>query len=342
MSRRIITSIDVARHAGVSQSAVSRAFSSNASISPVTRAKVFEAAAALNYRPNRIPAIMLSGRSGMIGVVVGGLSNPFYAFALECLTVSLRAAGFQIMLVHVDDALILDAALDQLASYRVDAIITALAVGTPEAARCLSELNIPAICFNSRIVGPGISTIRSNNSASGFRAARIMQECGVVRPVWLGGPVRNAASRERRRGFLGALATDNGTGKSVTELQGDDTYESGFTAVREYLRQGHRPDGLFCSNDLMACGALDAFRDHGILSCPEDVVVIGYDNIPQGAWQAYQLTTFSQNLGAFAEVAIEILTEVLSSPDVAISQKRMIDAELLVRGSTMRKAPVSR
>ncbi|MBU2654764.1 LacI family DNA-binding transcriptional regulator [Acidomonas methanolica] len=341
MIKRLITSVDVARHAGVSQSAVSRAFSSNASISPATRAKVFEAAAALNYRPNRIPAIMLSGRSGMIGVVVGGLSNPFYALALEHLTISLRDAGFQIMLVHVDDALTFDTALDQLASYRVDAVITALAVGTRETARSLTELNIPAICFNSRIIGPGISTILSNNYASGSLAAHIMQEQGVARPVWLAGPTRNAASRERRRGFLEAFSARQGTGKIVTELQGDDTYESGFTAIREYLRQDHRPDGLFCSNDLMACGALDALRDHGVFSCPEDVMVIGYDNIPQGAWHAYQLTTFSQNLAALVEAATEILAKIFSAPAARISQRRVIEADLIVRRSTKRTAPTS-
>nr|WP_246495113.1 substrate-binding domain-containing protein [Ameyamaea chiangmaiensis] len=276
----------------------------------------------------------------MIGVVVGGLSNPFYAGALVHLTTSLRKAGLQVMLVHIDDALMLDAALDQLAAYRVDAIITALAVGTRETAKALNDLAIPAICFNSGITGPGISTILSNNRASGARAARVMAAAGVTRPLWLAGPPRNAASRERRRGFFDGFAALSG-GARVTELQGDDTYDSGFSVIRDALARGLRPDGLFCSNDLMACGALDALRDHADLSCPRDVVVIGYDNIPQGAWNAYQLTTFDQRTDALVDAALAILAAVLGGTERASSHTRIIEATLVVRRSTERGAAPS-
>ncbi|WP_341812861.1 LacI family DNA-binding transcriptional regulator [Komagataeibacter saccharivorans] len=331
---RPVTSTDVARQAGVSQSAVSRAFSPGASIAPATRRKVLEAAAALNYRPNRIPAIMLSGRSRMVGVVVGGLSNPFYASALERLAISLRAEGLQILLVHVDDALTLDSALDHLLSYRVDAVVTALAVGTRSAARALSDMKIPVICFNSRLTGPWISTVVSNNRAAGNMAARVLLECGVKRPAWLAGPVRNTASRARGQGFIEGLRTDSSVSGDLIELHGDDSYESGYDAICKMLAGGARPDGLFSSNDLMACGAMDALRQRGGLRCPEDVVMMGYDNIPQAGWYAYDLTSFDQQAERLVAVATELLETALQPESGPVSRTCVIEAKLVVRRST--------
>lgn len=334
---RPVTSTDVARRAGVSQSAVSRAFSQGASIAPETRRKVLEAAAELNYRPNRIPAIMLSGRSRMVGVVVGGLSNPFYASTLECLATSLRAAGLQILLVHVDDALTLDSALDQLLSYRVDAVVTALAIGSQRAARMLSDLAIPVICFNSRLTGPWISTVVSNNHAAGLTAAQVFESCGVTRPAWLAGPVRNAASRARGHGFIaGVRANSARWPDGVLEMRGDDSYESGYDAIRRLLARGERPDGLFSSNDLMACGAMDALRQHGSLNCPDDVVMMGYDNIPQAGWHAYSLTSFDQQVDCLVDAATQLLDAALGPDGGPVSRTRVVDARLVTRRSTAR------
>ncbi|WP_243443878.1 LacI family DNA-binding transcriptional regulator [Asaia prunellae] len=205
MTKRVITSIDVARLAGVSQSAVSRAFSATASIAPATRERVLRAAEALNYRPNRIPSIMLTGRSGMIGIIVGGMRNPLYGTALEHLSSGLHDAGFQVLLVQVVDSVTLDAALGQLAGYRVDALITALAIGSEETASALSALSIPIIAFNSVMTGPGISSIQSNNRKSGRRVAEMMVTRGVQRPFWLAGPSQNAASRAREKDLLKAV-----------------------------------------------------------------------------------------------------------------------------------------
>ncbi|NHN83299.1 substrate-binding domain-containing protein [Acetobacter musti] len=328
---RRVTSVDVAKRAGVSQSAVSRAFSRTASIAPATREKILRAAAELDYRPNRIPAIMLSGRSGMVGVVVGGLSNPFYASALEHLVCSLRDQGLQVLLVHVDDALTLDSALEQLLGYRIDAVVTALAIGSEVVAQALGTLRIPVICFNSRLTGPWISTVSSNNRAAGVTAAHLLRERGVACPAWLAGPLRNAASVARGEGFregLGALAA------GLVSLQGDDTYESGYEAVSTMLARGVRPDGMFCSNDMMACGAIDALRDRAGLCCPRDVVLLGYDNIPQGAWRAYDLTTFDQGVERLVGAACALLAEALADGAEPVSQSLVIGAELLERGST--------
>ncbi|WP_342629283.1 LacI family DNA-binding transcriptional regulator [Nguyenibacter vanlangensis] len=332
VTRRAVSSTDVARLAGVSQSAVSRTFSAAGGVSAPTRARVLEAAAALGYRPNRIPAIMQSGRSHMVGVVVGGLDNPFYAAVLDHFAVALRALGLQVLLVRVDDALALDGALEQLAGYRVDAAVTALAVGSRAAAEALSALRVPTVCFNSRLTGPWISTVRSNNRAAGRQAAALLAARGVRAAGWLAGPRESAAARERGRGFAEGVAA-RGLAPPVA-IAGDDSHAGGYDAMRRLLRARQPPEGLFCGNDLMACGAIDALRDAG-LSVPGDVLVIGYDNIPQAGWRAYDLTSFDQQVERMAGAALEMLTAALADPsNAAMGRTRAVAARLVERGST--------
>lgn len=272
----------------------------------------------------------------MIGVVIGGLSNPFYASALECLASELQASGLQILLVHVESALTLDSAINQLMSYRIDAIVTSLAIGSKAVMRDLSNLRIPVICFNSLLTGPWISTVVSNNYQAGHSAARLLMKHGVTQPVWLAGPKKNAASRFRGKGFREGLKEESGSITSLVELRGDDTYESGYDAVAKLLKQGCRPDGMFCSNDMMACGAIDALRERADLRCPDDIVLIGYDNIPQGAWRSYDLTTFDQRSDLLVQVALELLNQALIEETEPRTSTRVIDAQLIERGSTQR------
>jgi DNA-binding LacI/PurR family transcriptional regulator len=330
--RHPISSTDVARLAGVSQSAVSRTFSPGGSVSAPMRERVLAAAAALGYRPSLIPRIMLSGRSRMVGVVVGGLDNPFYAAVLDHFAVALRDVGLQVLLVQVPDALALDGALDQVAGYRVDAVVTALAVGTRQAATALSDLRIPIVCFNSRLTAPWISTVRSNNRAAGQAAATLLADGGARRTAWLAGPRDSAASRARGRGFLDGLAARALPAPTIVE--GHDTYHHGYAAVRALLRDRAPPEGIFCGNDLMACGAIDALRAHG-LSVPGDVRVMGYDNIPQAGWHGYDLTSFDQQVDRMAAAALALLTSALADPAIAAAGRtRMVPARLVERGST--------
>ena len=136
-SRRYPSSTDVARLAGVSQSAVSRTFSEGKSVSEDTRKKVLKAAKKLGYSPNFIPRILLKHRSHFVAVVISGTSNPFYALAFEEFTKALQKTGHQVLLIHTDSDHSLDGVLPRLASYRVDAIVSALPVLSEEAAQSL-------------------------------------------------------------------------------------------------------------------------------------------------------------------------------------------------------------
>ena len=199
------SSTDVARAAGVSQSAVSRAFTPGARIAEATRAKVMAAADALGYRPNLLPKILQTNRSGIVAVVVGGFYNPYFAMTLEAFSKALTARGLQMLLVRVESDRKLDSVVSQLAGYRVDAVVSALALTSQEAADQLSKLRIPIVTLNSDLSGDWIRSVSSDNFAAGEAAARLLSERGGTRFGFVAGPGDSPAQVAREAGFARGL-----------------------------------------------------------------------------------------------------------------------------------------
>jgi DNA-binding LacI/PurR family transcriptional regulator len=331
---RYVSSTDVARLAGVSQSAVSRTYRPGASVSAEMRQKVIEAAEALGYRPSLIPQIMREHRSYLVALVVGGLYNPFYAQVLEEFARRLQAIGNQILLVHVDSGHSLHEAIPKLASYRVDAVVSALAVLSSEAAEALARLRIPVVAFNSVVKNEWVSTVSCANAEAGAAIADLFVARGARSFGYVTGPVESPASADRLRGFRERLR--DGGHAEPRLATGDFSYEGGVAALRAMLGEGPPPEAIFCANDLTAMGAIDAIRATGGRRVPEDVLVAGFDGIPPASWRAYDLTTFEQAAGTMVERAVEIVTATTAahrSPgEIAIT----VAARLVERGSTGR------
>ena len=327
---RYVSSTDVARLAGVSQSAVSRTFRPGASVSPEMRRKVLEAAEALGYRPSLIPQIMRDHRSYLVAIVVGGLYNPFYAQVLEEFARRLQAIGNQILLVHVDSGYSLDAAIPKLASYRVDAVVSALAVLSNEAAAALARLRIPVVAFNTAVKNEWVSTVSCANREAGAVIAELFLARGARSFGFVTGPVASPASADRLDGYRDRLRAQ-GHGE-LRVANGDFAYEGGVAALAAMRAEGPLPEAIFCANDLTAMGAIDALRETG--AAPGAVMIAGFDGIPPAAWKAYDLTTFEQDTVAMVERAVEIVTETTTahrSPgEIAIT----VSPRLVERGST--------
>ncbi|MGJ8523704.1 Catabolite control protein A [Carnimonas sp. R-84981] len=326
---RLPTSTDVAQLAGVSQSAVSRTFSRRGSVSPATRAKVLAAADRLGYRPNALPAIMQGQRSQMIALVTGRMHNPFYARVLQALTNTLQQHGQQVLVSCVDSDHALDAALNQSMRYRVDAIVSALAVITPAAAASFSRTGIPVVAFNNVQNAPGISSVNSDNESAGRQAAAHLLAQKCQRLGFIHGPSDSPAAQQRWQGFSGYLAKRGIS--DIATAHGDFSYQSGAEAVARLWRTGMGPEGVFCANDLMALGAMDTLRQTLGVRIPEDVAVVGYDNIDASGWGAYQLSSFDQDIDAMANETLAILEHYRSSDQ---SMLRKVPARLVIRASS--------
>ncbi|MDR3373501.1 MAG: LacI family DNA-binding transcriptional regulator [Ancalomicrobiaceae bacterium] len=334
-AKKYASSTDVARLAGVSQSAVSRTYKPGAKVSEETRSKVLKAAAELDYRPSLIPRIMLTHRSNLVAIVIGGMYNPFYAAVLERFTVGLQDAGNQVLLVHADSGHSLDAAIPKLASYRVDAIVSALAILSPRSADELARFKIPVVSFNTPVRNEWVSSVCCDNVGAARALADLMLTRGGRRFGCISGPTASPASDERLAGFRTGLAM-RGIEDLVTATA-DFRYEGGREAALRLFAAPRHPDALFCANDLMALGAIDALRRDLGLRVPEDVMVAGFDDIPSAAWGAYELTTFLQDGRRMVDEALAILKTAATAHgpvgDVAVD----VPARLIERRTTQRE-----
>ena len=329
VSKRYPTSVEVARLAGVSQSAVSRTFTPGASVSARTRDKVLAAAETLGFQPSLIPRIMLTDRSGLVALVVGGLENAFYARVVQIFAARLREAGNQIVLVPVDSDYTLDAVAARLAQYRVDAIVSALAVLSQDAAETLSASRIPVVSFNTPVTAERIGSVGSDNALGGRQAAALLHDRGVRHPAFIAGPADSPASAERLAGFRDGLRA---AGLPEPHVAGSAyTYEGGAEAAMR-IRADAPFDGVFCANDLCALGAIDALRRAG-RRVPDEVRVIGYDDIPAAGWGGYDLTSFDQDVPALVEEALAMIAR-MSGPKTALGERVLIPPRLIERGST--------
>ena len=336
--RRYASSTDVARLAGVSQSAVSRTYRPGASVSAETRRKVTEAAAALDYHPSLIPQIMLTHRSRLVGVVVGGLDNPFYATVLERFAARLQALDYQVLLMHTDSSHSLDGIIPRLASYRVDAIVSALPVTTAASAEALARFRVPVVSFNTSVSNAWLSSICSDNVGAGRLMADHLLSRGGHEFGFIAGPSSSQASQDRLRGFRDRLLEADIARVHVVEATYE--YDGGrraALALLDGIGGGVAPDALFCANDLMAMGAIDALRSCRQLRVPDDIMVAGFDDIPAAGWSAYNLTTVAQQADLMVEQAIDILGAAIARHGESPSSLVTFPAAVVARGSTDRR-----
>jgi len=334
-SRRLPTpsAHDVARLAGVSQAAVSRAFSPTGSISDATRAKVLQAAQRLGYRPNLLARSLITGRSGIIGVVIGNPRNPFFLEALDALSRRMSQAGRHLLVFTAGANGDADHLVEDLLKFRVDSLVlmsTTLSSGLAE--RCASE-GIPVIFFHRRgkRAGRFASVTGANRLGAGRIAAHLFAQ-GYRRPAYMAGLENSSTSRELGSGFAGELAAA-GLPRPPKAF-GNYDRAGAFIAARELLTLVPRPDAIFCANDMMALATIEIARHEFGLDVGRELGVAGFDDIEGACWPSFSLTTYSQPI----EAMIEKVSEIILAPDESADHPHIVvEGELKVRNSTLRK-----
>jgi DNA-binding LacI/PurR family transcriptional regulator len=329
---RRVTSVDVARLANVSQSAVSRSFNENGKVSAETRAKVLAAARTLGYTPNVMARSLITQRTNMIGLVMADITNPFYPTVLEKFTLRLREMGQQVLLFTVPPDQDADALLPSLLEYQVDAVIITSATLSSDMAWTLARQGRPVILFNRYVPNAGVSAVCCDNVEGGRLVANLLLNGGHKRLAYIAGKSNTSTNIDREKGF-----TDRLRERGITEWlreQGEYTYESGYEATCRLLRSDAPPSAIFCANDIMALGALDAARAACGKRVPEDVSIIGFDDIPTANWPAYNLTTIRQPVNRMISATLDLLKERLEEPQVEPVLK-LLPGVLVARGSAL-------
>jgi DNA-binding LacI/PurR family transcriptional regulator len=336
------TSFDVAALAGVSQSAVSRAFSPGASISEAKRAKIVEAARKLNYVPNSIASSLTTKRTNIVAVIIGTLNNPFYVEALKMFSRKLQEQGRQILTFTVDGQTNTDAIIMRVLQYQVDGIVITSANLSTRMTGLSHERGIPVVLFNRYVPGADATCIRCDNAHGGGLIARAFLAAGARRFAMITGDPTATTSQDRVRGFLDVLA-DHGIRRStVVHAPGQSSYDGGAAAAASLFggrSRRTRPDALFCVNDVMAMGALDALRLTLGFAVPGDLMVAGFDDIPEAARLPYRLTTIRTPTEAMVDEALAALH--LDNPGHAVETgvDRAIRGEFIKR-ATLPHSPV--
>lgn len=322
--KKWIKAEDVAKLAGVSRSAVSRAFTPGASVSPKTRAKVQAAAEALGYQVNIIARTMNTGSSNFIGIITSGFDNPFRSKLLAPLIHQLALHGFMPLLMNADDPQQLAPSLKHLLSYHVAGVIITSGAPPLELAEEYLARKIPVTLINRHAELPGCDRVSSDNALGGKLAAELLH-AGQCRDVGFIGENRdNFSTRQRYEGFI-----HHASGLAVTahfcETGG---YQSGFAAARRLAAERPGLQALFCATDMLALGAQDGLRD---AAAPLPAIV-GFDDIPQADWQPYQLTTVQQNTALLAHHAVDLLMTRIARFSLP-SRHREVPVKLIIRHS---------
>lgn len=330
--RRRATSVEVARLAGVSQSAVSRCFTAGASISPATRDKVMAAARELGYRPNALARGLASNRTDLVGVVAGSFETPFEPYLFDRLTDALVGVGKRPLVVRGNPAVDVARPLLTALDYQVDGIVVMAGGVTRATIDAVKHLGVPIVLYGFVTTTDLVDCVCCDNIAGARLVADALLASTYRRVAYVTGRRSAFSEAERRSAFVARMAEG---GRPVDRVvEGDYSYDGGLRAGLELLAGPKRPDAVFCGNDAMAFGVIDAARHRLGLRVPEDLAVIGFDDVPMAGWPGYDLTTVRNPVDEIVTVTLDVLARRLASAPGPYVVHRTTPS--LVRRSTAR------
>lgn len=299
-----LTSEDVARAAGVSASAVSRAFTPGASVAPAKRAHILQAARELGYRPNVMARAVATRRSNVVGLVLFNETNRHHPGVLLALSQAFSKIGVRVMLFLLEDIGETSSVIDHILSYQLDGVIAAAPIPATDLQH-LAAARVPLLFYN-RPGEDGFASVSCDHYASGALIARHVLAAGAQRVALIRSYAEAFVGNERMRGVEDELA--RGGAKVVAEYRGDFDYERGVAAVIEWASQGISDyDAIIAANDMMAIGAKDALIHKLGKRVPEDVAVAGFDGVEASRWLSHDIASVDQPIEYMAKAAVDMM-----------------------------------
>lgn len=329
-ANRNITARQVADRASVSISAVSRAFTDGASVAPATRTKIMKAARALGYQPNAMARSLMTGRTELIGLVSNNFDNPAFMEIFDLFTRRLQDHGLRPLLANLSGNSDPQKAIAMLRQYSVDCVIVASSTVSPAFIEGCLSANIPLVhAFGKPSTKHPKNVVGADNVQGGKLAAKIMLDHGYRKLAFLGGPQTASSTADRLRGFRAGLK-DKGL-ISVAEVFADSySHQSGRDTMLQLLSD-KKIEAVFCGDDILAIGALDACKERG-LTVPGDIGVLGFNDIAMASWAAYNLSTIRQPIAEIIVSAVERSIELVA--DHALEpETKYFACEAVLRGT---------
>jgi len=326
---------DVARKARVSIATVSRVINNSPhQVGRETREKVLRAVQELDYRPNALAQGLIMKRSMTVGIIIPDISNPYYAEIVRGIQDAADRAGYAIVLQNTDrkkDKII--RCIQVLRDKKADGIIfSGGIIHGYETLSALGELNSRVVVIGRHEVD--FPAVRVDNIGGATQAIQHLVDLGHERISFINGPEMSTTSIDRQRGYKNALAQNNLPFERELVKRGNLTPESGYMAVKEVLQLRNRPTGVFTSNDLMAFGAICGARELG-LKVPDDLAVVGFDNIPLCTYFDPPLSTVEIPMYEIGLSAMEMLMDLINQSE--FDRYKIFKTRLIKRRSSQGK-----
>ena len=327
-----VTVRDLARDLGMSVATVSRAFHEHVTIAAATRSQVLKRAAELGYRPNPFARSLITKRTYIAGVVAADITNPFYPEVLTRLTEQLQTIDMNVMLFTAGPSRSIDEALRLLLHYQPDIAIMLAATLSSEAAAACRRAGTPVVFFNRYAADHKSFAVTCDNARGGREVADHLIDRGHKRLAFVAGRPDASTNVDRWKGFR-ARSVARGIPSPLREEAGSFGYQAGYAAACRLFSGAERPDAVFGANDILAIGVMDAARREFGLKIPEDLSIVGFDDIAMASWPPYCLTTVRQPIDAMIESTAGLVQRLTRGSGEQPKVTR-IPGELVERGTT--------
>jgi DNA-binding LacI/PurR family transcriptional regulator len=331
--QRAPTMRDVARMAGVSVQTVSCVVNDKPGITEETRQRVQAAIAQLSYRPYTVARSLRTRQTRTIAVVVSDIANPSFSTMASAAEDYAHTFGYNLTLYNTHDDVEREAQYILMATERwVDGVLFVSAEDHMKSLETLRKAGIPSVAIDrlpERYSGPSVTL---DNKKAGRMAACHLLDLGHICIAHISGPLGLRLARERLHGFEQAIRERGLIPGPCATGEGNWECEAGYRAMRRLLAHSPRPTAVFSANDRMAIGAMRAIVEAGG-RVPDDISVIGLDDIEVAAFQNPPLTTVRQSFAQLATLGVQLLLDILAGKELAQPQL-LIEPELVVRRST--------
>ena len=329
-----VTLREVAERAGVSRSAVSRTFTDGASVSEKTRRKVEEAAIDLGYSPNALASSLTTGRTKMIGLISNNFHNPIFLQVFDLFTRGLQERGLRPLLVNLTDETDPDHSVRMLRQYSVDGVIVASSTLPLTFAHAFRDAKMPVVhSFGRHAEAPNVHVVGIDNVACGKLAVQTLLARGYRRIAFLGGPEKATSTQDRLTGFLSEMSKHSDTEASFSFAKAY-SFEAGRSEMCQLLEAGPPAEAYFCGDDVLSIGALSAIQSLDLV-VPDDIGVIGLNDMEMAGWQNIDLTTIRQPIDQIIDVSIDLIATMLIDPNHQ-PEAHLFPCEVIERGTLKR------
>lgn len=328
-----VTIVDVAAEAGVSFGTVSRVINNDVHVKPETRARVLEAMQQLQFVANRQARSLAGGKSNTIGVLVPDLGTGYIGEIIRGIDSELSLTSFDLILFTTHRAATKEAGyVANLVKGTVDGLLIVLPRNPVDYIDTLTHRNYPFVLIDHQGTGKNCPAVGATNWQGAYTATEYLINLGHRRIGFITGSMDLGCAEDRLKGYRSALRTYHVPEIPELIFEGTFSQPDGYTGASLMLELAAPPTAIFASNDVMAMGVMDAIHNRG-LRIPDDISVVGFDNIPQSAMVHPSLTTIQQPLEKMGRVAAQILLGILEDPGKD-SGRIELPTELIIRDST--------